>query len=291
MLLNILKFIAYHPLTKRGYISAIWKFTSWQFLIRLNILKTVSINNLVKFKAVKGVVNSSGIYYVTLMEYNEMRALFQYCRKDDVLMDVGANIGTYSIFLSYLTGCKSFGFEPDISNYSLLKANIELNDVSKLVKIHNLALADKPGEIGFESGKDAISHINVASNNIVKCTSLDFFCHNNNVFPSIVKVDVEGFESLVFEGFLETLNSFSKPEVMLIELRGHGNKYGYDEKQLFNNLLHLGYTALTINFNPDTSSKIVTTYSKGDFFFVRNVTNFMSRLKSRDEDFKDLFES
>ena len=279
-ILNTIKFISNHPLNSFGLFSAIYKFFSWQILKRLfDYPKNVYIFNSVKFKAELGVINSSGIYYVSLMEFDEMMFLISYTKSSDVLCDIGANIGTYSITLGLLTKCKVFAFEPDEVNFNRLKNNVELNDLDNII-IKKIACSDKVGKIGFSQDKSAISHIKLSNKkNLVDTTTIDyFFDYQNSLnYPTIIKIDCEGFESLIVKGMLEVLNSKNKPNVVLIELRGHGLKYGYDELEIYNSLIKLGYKS----YGFDGTKLIlyeIKKYEERDFIFINDYDYVIDRL-------------
>jgi FkbM family methyltransferase len=279
-IIRVIRFIANHPLSKYGLFSGFFKFLSWQILIRLGLIKTVNISKLAYFKAIKGVVNSSGVYYVKLMEYNEMRVLLQYLNSDDTFIDVGANIGTYSILLSIYSGCNSHSFEPDLKNFQLFVENIKLNKLENQVFAYNMAVSDFCGKIGFTSGKDAISHIDENSKEFVNSIKLDDFFLTNNFSSSVIKIDVEGYENLVISGFEKILRNEARPEIILIELRGHGENYGYSEKIIFDKLVDFGYKSVEVDFNNLNTLSIRNSYIKGDHIFIKNSQLFLERLNS-----------
>src|SRR5690349_18823938 len=57
---------------------------------------------------------------------------------DDVFVDVGANVGMYSIWAAKTRKTRVFAFEPEAQNYSLLNRNIVLNDLSDRVRAYCL---------------------------------------------------------------------------------------------------------------------------------------------------------
>lgn len=61
----------------------------------------------------------------------------------------------------------------------------------------------------------------------------------------MLKSDVEGFESEVFDGAVELLNQDSL-KVLIVEMKDHGARYGFDEAALFRRILDLGFTRLLL---------------------------------------------
>ena len=62
--------------------------------------------------------------------------------KGDVLFDIGANIGTYSLYAAS-KGVKVFAFEPESGSYAILNNNIKINSYSNYIKALNIALNDR----------------------------------------------------------------------------------------------------------------------------------------------------
>jgi FkbM family methyltransferase len=63
----------------------------------------------------------------------------------DVLVDVGANVGMYTIWAAKSRGAKVYAFEPEAQNYALLNRNIILNDLGALVRAYCVGLSDEAG--------------------------------------------------------------------------------------------------------------------------------------------------
>src|SRR3569833_367851 len=63
----------------------------------------------------------------------------------DTMVDVGANVGMYSIWAAATRGARVFAFEPEAQNYALLNRNILLNGMSETVTAFCLGLSDTAG--------------------------------------------------------------------------------------------------------------------------------------------------
>src|SRR5262245_39234556 len=66
-------------------------------------------------------------------------------RRDEVLVDVGANVGVYTIWAAKTRGVRVFAFEPEAQNYALLNRNIALNGLGPRVTAYCLALSNEAG--------------------------------------------------------------------------------------------------------------------------------------------------
>ena len=156
----------------------------------------------------------------------------------DVVVDIGANIGMYTIYASAFTGCKVFAFEPESLNYAELNKNIHVNELHDRVAAFCLA-------IGIESKIDylnlgtfgvAYSHHDFAENTWTKdmdwggkttlrdqrirqgcvSASLDEIVQSGAIpVPNHIKIDVDGLEHKVILGSRRTL---ARPEVRSVLL-------------------------------------------------------------------------
>jgi len=143
-------------------------------------------------------------------------------KKGDIVADVGAFIGIYTIAFAKRVGPtgKVFSFEPDQNNLKLLKKMLKLNStISSRVELINLAVADKDGAIYFEDGMQSESHILQNPKDTkpkIPCTSLDKFFMNQTL--DILKIDVEGYELEVLKGAVNILLSPSRPRCIFVEV-------------------------------------------------------------------------
>jgi FkbM family methyltransferase len=136
-------------------------------------------------------------------------------KQDDVLYDIGANIGVYSIYAGK-NGHQVFAFEPGASNYSILNTNIHANDISSNVKSFCLAISDSSlfSTISLSSLVPGSAHNCFADNKnyadeefVPKfeqgCFSmtLDEVIYTQKLpVPTYLKVDVDGLESKIIAG-------------------------------------------------------------------------------------------
>eukprot|EP01034_Spumella_vulgaris_P002103 gene2103-2739_t len=77
-----------------------------------------------------------------------------YLRPEDTFVDVGANIGVYSVLASGITGAKSLSFEPIPSTFANLKRNINYNNLQDRSELYNLGVGDKEETLIFSNSLD-----------------------------------------------------------------------------------------------------------------------------------------
>lgn len=141
-------------------------------------------------------------------------------KKGEVLFDIGANIGLYSLYAA-MKDIRVVAFEPESQNYALLNRNIYLNQVSDQVISLNIALCDRDGldylyipklQAGesLNNFAEALDWKHEAFQPSFKqgviAFSLDsFLLHYPAVFPNHIKIDVDGLEGKIIKGAEKTL--------------------------------------------------------------------------------------
>jgi len=242
-LVSLLKFIANHPLNRKHKIKAISRFAKWQINTRLNPYPVVySYTDKTKLIIQRSMTGATGNLYCGLHEFNDMGFLLHFLRRDDLFVDVGANIGSYTILAAGHVGASVISVEPVPKTFEYLKNNIAINQVANKVIMYNLALGNEKGQISFTTTLDTMNHVATASetNTIeVPVDTLDAIVENNKE-PLLLKIDVEGFETNVLKGADQTLRK-KNLKAIIIELNGSGTKYGYDERLLHEKLLENNY--------------------------------------------------
>jgi len=133
--------------------------------------------------------------------------------KNKIIIDAGANVGTFSLYAAKLGAKKVYAFEPVKNTFDILKKNIVLNKVEGTVQPINLALGDKAGDalISFVSAGDEGASIEFFdgskhTQNVIVTTVDKFMASKEKV--DLIKMDVEGYEAKVIKGSAKTLKKF-----------------------------------------------------------------------------------
>lgn len=158
--------------------------------------------------------NSFPLYKVLYSVFKKRQDAFEislmnrFIKPNDVVLDIGANIGFYSEILSHIVGSKGevHCFEPDKTNFNLLKKrcgslqNVTINfkavsEKTETLKIYTSKKLNvdhrtyKPDEYDEEINIDAIS--------------IDEYIQDKKV--NFIKIDIQGFEMSAIKGMLKTL--------------------------------------------------------------------------------------
>ncbi len=132
-----------------------------------------------------------------------------------VLWDIGANVGYYSCYAAARRGCRVFAFEPSVFNLETLARNVALNDLSDLVTIVPLAVAEdvQIGTLNLTStdhgaalstfGQD-FGHDGQPMEAVFRYStlgiSLPVAASMGLDQPEFIKLDVDGLEHLILRG-------------------------------------------------------------------------------------------
>jgi FkbM family methyltransferase len=194
------------------------------------------------------------LIYMGEFENKERNFVWCYLRPGDVFLDIGANIGVYSL----LAACRIaptgivHAFEPDPFTFDRLSANVELNGYSN-VQLNQIALSDarEQRELllsinGFSAynsfTKPLFDNIEMQKQ-IVECTTLDDYIRSNGIQKiDLIKIDVEGWEIHVIAGG-HTLLSRADAPTLLVEFNDVLERNaGFSNNQLYDSLIKLGYS-------------------------------------------------
>jgi len=218
-------------------------------------------------------------------EENFIKLLSKYNPK--ICIDIGANVGNYSLFLLETTKTKVIAFEPLPNAFEKL-SKIQKLYPNRLIAINkgvgnenkemNIYFTEERTEhASFSAEVNLVSYVNNVNQVKVEVTSLDHWLKNNRFDYNeidLLKIDTEGFEYEVLIGAKDTIKTI-RPKFIQIEYNWH---------QLFKNqsLFSLGllleeYTAFQLLPNGlckrDLKNPESNIYSFSNFIFIRNDIN------------------
>ncbi|MDB9485995.1 FkbM family methyltransferase [Dolichospermum circinale CS-537/01] len=200
--------------------------------------------------------------YLGTYERHELTFLKKYIKPGWVCLDVGANIGFYTLNLSKLVGSegKVYAIEPSPSNYKKLEENIAINNLDNCIT-SNIALSSESGEFVFSvsphqnSGWGRLGKWTSAQSEIiVNVNTLDDFVLFNNISNiDFLKIDIEGHELKFLEGGKNTFKNGIVKRIM-IEYCGYVlEPQGITLKSYVDSIMKFGYTP--VHFNLDRIEK------------------------------------
>jgi len=239
-----LRFVANHPLNRDRKFRAVAEYGFIQVAARL-----VPGDVCVAFPNHTGLLVSprmkGAAHFIAprLNEFNDMAFVMHFLRPGEMFADVGANIGAFTVLAAGVAGARAVCFEPSPETFAMLSRNIGLNALQGRVRAVNAVVGRQPGNVQFSIGLGTENHVagatETASSQLTQMTTLDKELAET---PAVLlKVDVEGFETEVFAGAVETVKNQAL-QAIIIERSGAGNRYGYDEEKLHAQIRSQGFS-------------------------------------------------
>jgi FkbM family methyltransferase len=205
-----------HPIGSRSPVRTVNNILLWQMRSRLSSRPICHrwVDDAVLMVR-HGMTGATGNIYVGLHEFPDMGFVAHFLRPDDLFVDIGSNVGSYTVLGAAVRGARTICFEPDPETVVCLRENIAANDIGARVTVHQMALGAFNGTVSFTRGLDTVNHVAEADDRDVRTVPiarLDDVLAGHD--PALIKLDVEGYEASVLEGAAQTL---ANPSLMAIE--------------------------------------------------------------------------
>ena len=281
--LNTFLSIARHPGNQGKSIKSIWRYLKWQISSRLTGLTGVMPwidESSLYIRLHEAMVTHN--YYTGLYEFDDMIFLLRYLNTSDVLIDVGANSGVYTVLAAKVKGASVLAFEPIPKTYERLLLNVCLNNIQSMVNCINMGLADKKGELAFTVSQDATNHVSDQNEGVetakVLVSTLDDEVDRFAIEPTILKIDVEGYEYFVLKGGSKVLSN-SSLNIVLIETNNSGMRYGYSDNEIAKLLNNFGFWPYSYDSQGNQLNRINEKKSKNqNTLFIKDIEKVKPRL-------------
>lgn len=218
---------------------------------------------------------------IYLEDFEQLETTFvnDFLEDGDIFIDIGANLGLFSLIASKKVGLSGhvYSFEPSPKIYSQLLENIELNNIVNIEAIPE-ALSDKDGYLDFNVYKEELdvfsSFVPILPDEKyeiikVKTTRFKDFLQRLSIPDQnrvkLIKIDVEGWEIPVLRGFSEFLSLPNAPALLVEFTEENARACGYSCQELFDYVAKYGYTWFKIQGNELQKAKRL------DFFKYQNL--------------------
>jgi FkbM family methyltransferase len=185
----------------------------------------ISDLELKEFKGIKawvrpGTSDSFVVEEVFSGEYNKLNIT-----EDDVILDIGLNIGMFTLFALKKGAKRVIGFEAEVENKNLAAKNISENNLDDKAELYNLAVVGtEPLTRGFsintKKNRGAHSLIHKRSRNTVVVNCIKFNELVEKYRPTLIKMDIEGGE---YECLTNIDNYYDTKEIILEFHHAHLN--------------------------------------------------------------------
>lgn len=229
-IITTLQKVLSHPLNSRRKTFAVARMIWWQARSRLGPA-TVKFVNQTRYRVHRGETGLTGNIYCGLQDFEEMSLVLHALRPGDVFVDVGANMGSYSM-LAGTTGADIVAYEPHRPTFERLSENISINNFK--ARLECCGVGETASTARLSQTRGTMNQID-EEGELISMKSID----DDIERATILKVDVEGYEVPVFRGAKRVL---SDPGLLavLFEHSPH-NQYGFEVSEIHQILAELGF--------------------------------------------------
>jgi FkbM family methyltransferase len=145
--------------------------------------------------------------------------LKQRTKPGDLVLEVGAYVGVFTTLLARWVGPggRVYAFEPTPETARALRDHLALNNVADRVMVSPLAISDTIGQaLLHRYGTSGTNRLSASAGDTVEVplTTIDEFCAEHGIAPSLVKIDIEGLEFHALRGAMKTLRRY-RPAVVV----------------------------------------------------------------------------
>lgn len=242
------------------YFRGKWRLIDWvfnRFQRRLAVTEVVRIGSNIAIECELWDEVQNNIWWLgASYEVNETKYFTGLLRSGMVVMDVGANVGYYSLIASNLVSSKGIvhAFEPIESQFQALCANIERNRYSNILPNRKI-VSDSCGYMAIYLGPECnsgaasvIKHLgNQSSRETVQSITIDAYLESQGPRGiDVIKIDTEGHELAVLKGAAKTLAS-AKPELLIEVQQRLLRAANTSREELYSYLYDHSYKAFAIS--------------------------------------------
>ncbi len=229
--------------------------------------------------AKRGMTGATGNWYCGLHEVHDMGFILHLLRPGELFVDIGSNIGSYSVIAAGAVGARVIAAEPVPTTFEHLSLNVFLNGLDDRVSMKCIGLSDRVGSVRFTSDLDTVNHVladgEAGASIEVPVTTLDELAEEE--VPLAIKIDVEGHEFSVLRGAERTL---SAPELLAVvmEINGSGARYGVSDMCLIDHMQAYGFKPYA--YDSFERQLIDASLAKDNTIFIRNRDMVEERVKA-----------
>lgn len=283
-MINSLRTLFLSPYNRKKPISALKRFFIWKIikLFRISHFKYIFWGDRTLYLNHDS-FHSMWLMYNNWVDWEEFNLIRRVLKDGDVAIDVGANMGYYSLWMSKFVAKSGLviAFEPDEVNYAKLNENISLNNLANRIQTEKKAVNNVSGLISFTTSLDGENHItsdDVLNNVIIDSIKLDdYFKAKDIQGVTYLKIDVEGFEMNVLQGCTESLLE-KRINIIQLEINNTIVNSGTDKIDLLNLLKHYNY--ILCNYDVKANRLIPIQYNpdRENYFAISDLININKKL-------------
>lgn len=281
-LLQTIRFLFEHPLSSQRPVDALVRYMRWQLGSRLSPGPVVvDFADDARLLVRPGMAGATGNVYTGLHEYEDMAFMLHSLRPDDLFVDVGANVGSYTVLAAKVAGARVVAFEPIGSTFRALSDNIALNGILGRVDARRECVGRARGVVRMSSNLDTINHVVVDGANGGSSVEVPLVCLDEalDATPFLVKLDVEGYELEALRG-AERLLADQALKALIVEVNSSGERYSRPDAELFRLLEQHGFALY--DYQPRERRLVPATAARAriNHLYLRDASQIQERVRT-----------
>ncbi|UCH51026.1 MAG: FkbM family methyltransferase [Chloroflexota bacterium] len=243
------------PLWGKGFgrippIGAVYKYLYRSLAAKELVLQVQGGRMITRASVFDGIANE--LLYRSGYEQYETKLFRQYVTADMTVVDIGANVGYYTLLAAKLVGAKGkvFAFEPEPENYALLVRNIKMNGYKNAIP-ERKAVSNKTGKANLFLNKETGAHgllsdrEGIIGTMTVETVSLDEYFKGKEHPIDIIKIDVEGAELAVLRGMQNIIKNNADLKIFTELFWPVGlHKSDFSPREYWDRLVEIGFKCI-----------------------------------------------
>jgi FkbM family methyltransferase len=225
-------------------------------------------------------------YFLGVQDFDDELFALHYVRDGDWCLDIGANIGIYSLLLACASGARVIAVEPSRKSADMMRMHIAINNLSDRITLLEACVGDQEGVAAIKNSVDMDNFVvpgtAVASDGMVMVPMHRIDDLVLKQTPRFMKIDVEGFEMQALQGASRLLGN-TELRAIVIETNGLTSRFGFSVNDIHAHITQFGFTAVRYDAlfrklmavsKPNTGEDINATNT----LYVRDVAEAQERL-------------
>jgi FkbM family methyltransferase len=232
--------------------------------------------------------SSRGHYFFGIHEFDEELFLIHFLQANELFIDVGANLGVFSILIARATGAQVMAFEPSPNSASVMKAQIALNQLEDRIQVVEACAGDCCSEAVIQNSVRMDNSV-ILGNSVTSPDSVTvpMVMIDDIVQPTVscvMKIDVEGFEKQALAGALKLLSD-SALRALIIETREICTRFGENATDIAEMIVSHGfhptrYDPLARMLTPADSDDGSSAHEDANTIYIRDFNEARQRLSA-----------
>lgn len=258
VLARVTRSVVTHEATHRHPLGPPLRFLLWQGLKRVRRGPvTIHAFGEAQLRCYPDRNASNSVLYFGWPDWAEMHLLARLLRPGDGFLDVGANVGSYTVLAwsRVRPSGRVIAIEPDPGTAAILRENVRLNAMRDDTVVE-AAVGETSGDVHFATGRDTVGRVATEADTgrVVSMVSLNELVSTPGDFIA-GKMDLEGYELSALRG-AERLLGAGSPACWILEMNGASEAYGTSRTTIEKHLATFGYELYEVLGDGDRLSRV-----------------------------------